>query len=164
MKYVVDTNVPVAANGRSEQVSADCMARCARWLVEIQGKHVLVLDDGWHILTEYQENLRSAGQPGPGDAFFRWVLTNRENRLRCRKVHITCSDVNSDRLFIEFPDDSRLVGFDRSDQKFVAVALARKPHPIVLNATDSDWWNFREALGQHGLQIEFVCPDARFQW
>ena len=164
MKFVVDTNVPLTANGRAEQASLSCINRCARRLDEIMKQHTLVLDDAWRIIKEYQNKLHSSGQPGPGDAFFKWVLRNWANPRRCVLVPITpCDTSKDDRDFGEFPHNvPALSGFDRSDRKFVAVALKHPEHPPVLNATDSDWWNFREVLADYGLTVEFICPDMAF--
>ena len=120
----------------------------------------IVLDDGYLILSEYQARLRSEGQPGEGDAFLKWVLTNRANPERCDHVHINpTEDGNS---FAEFPDDLGLRDFDRSDRKFVAAARAHPDSPPILNAVDTDWWLFRAALARNGVEVEFLCPrDVR---
>jgi len=52
-----------------------------------------------------------------------------------------------------------LARFDRSDRKFVAVALASQLNPNVLNATDTDWWHYRECLAKHGVRVVFLCSD-----
>ena len=59
----------------------------------------------------------------------------------------------------EFPDDGELAGFDLADRKFVAVARAAGTHPPILNASDTDWWNDREALARNGVRVEFLCPE-----
>jgi hypothetical protein len=71
-----------------------------------------------------------------------------------------CPDIGW-RRFAEFPDDDALRGFDVSDQKFVAVALASNEHPPILNAVDSDWWNYGPALARHDVVVENLCPDHR---
>lgn len=159
MDVVVDTNVPLAANRAAPQATERCVAACARELMSIQETHTLVLDDAWEILKEYMAHLRSEGQPGVGDAFLRWTLRNRGNPDRCTLVHIT-PEADS---FSEFPKSSELAGFDLSDHKYVAVAIVHPNHPPILNATDSDWWHYREALNQHGVSIQFVCPDIQFK-
>jgi hypothetical protein len=159
VNVIVDTNVPIVANKAAPQASVQCVATCAQKLKQIRDEHTLVLDDGWHILREYMNNLRSGGQPGAGDAFLRWVLTNRGNPRRCSFVHVTPQSAS----FAEFPADPELTGFDLSDHKFVAVAIAHPEHPPILNATDSDWWDYRHALNRHGVHIDFVCPDIEFQ-
>ena len=161
MRVVVDTNVPVVANKASPQASEACVIICGQRLQDIQRYHILVLDDGWHILREYMDNLRSGGQPGTGDAFLKWTLTNRNNPQCCEQVHITPKDDPQDRGdFKEFPNDAAFVGFDRSDRKFVAVALTHPERPPILNAVDPDWWQYHDALTEHGIRLEFICPDA----
>lgn len=59
----------------------------------------------------------------------------------------------------DFPDDEMLAGFDRDDRKFVAVAIASGESPPILNASDTDWHDHRQALSRHGVAVEFVCPE-----
>lgn len=159
MHLVVDTNVPKTANGdATPQATIDCVVACGRKLKELQASHTVVLDDGWHILREYMGQLRSSGQPGIGDAFLKWVLTNQANPLRC--VHVPITSTADGRSFVEFPQDPALASFDPSDHKFVAVALAHPANPPILNATDSDWWHHHAALTTHNLRIEYLCPDV----
>ena len=151
---VVDTNVPAFANGLGSAF-AGCVAACVARLGKITRNGQIVLDDSWLILREYQANLRSSGQPGVGDAFLKWVLTNQANTNRCVQVGITPSH---DRTFEEFPDDPRLSGFDRDDRKFVAVALAHEDSPPILQALDSEWWGYRKELAENGVTVDFLCP------
>jgi hypothetical protein len=126
-------------------------------LQEIKARGKIVLDDGYRILLEYRDNLRSDGQPGEGDAFLKWVLTNQANPQKCDQVHINATEGGNN--FAEFPDDPDLRGFDRSDRKFVAAALAHPDSPPILNAVDTDWWLFRDALARNGVHVEFLCPQ-----
>lgn len=158
MMVVVDTNVAVVANGRSEQASQKCVQNCAEWLYQItNGARKLVIDDEWRIIGEYKDNLRSTGQPGIGDAFLKWVLTNWRNPERCELVSITPTD--HDASFKEFPTDPELTNFDRKDRKFVAVALGHQQNPPILQAVDGPWWNFRDILPRNGVKVEFLCED-----
>ena len=159
MRVVIDTNVAVVANRRSEQASPECVRSCLQRLQMItQETDKLVLDNQRHIIREYQANLRSDGQPGVRDAFLKWVLTNWKNKKRCELVMIT--QVGTDETdFREFPTDPALKGFDRSDRKFVAVALAHSQRPPILQAVDSKWWNFKEALGRYDVKVDFLCPQ-----
>ena len=157
---VVDTNVAVVANGRSRQASQDCARNCADRLYQItNGAEKLALDDKWRIIVEYRNNLRSSGQPGVGDAFLKWVLTNRTNPSCCEQVTITPVRGACGGGFREFPDDPLLAGFDPSDRKFVAVSVAHPRRPPILNATDSDWWDYREALARNGVKVDFLCRE-----
>ncbi len=163
MIAIVDTNVPVVANGRSEQASVESVNVCALQLKQITREGKLVLDDRWRILREYMKYLSSSGQPGVGDAFLKWVFNNIANPARIEIVLITPINPNDpdNADFREFPDDPALASFDPSDRKFVAVCLAHSQHPPILNATDRDWWDFREALSVHGVQVRFLCEEGK---
>ncbi len=159
MKVVVDTNVPKVANGvdASPQATQECVLACVKQIGHIhEGRNVLVLDDRWRILSEYIKELSPTGQPGLGDAFLKWVLTNHRNPRRCELVPIV---EHPTRGFEEFPADPALAGFDREDRKFVAVSRAHAQHPPILNAVDTDWWHYREAFKKHNVHIEFLCPE-----
>jgi hypothetical protein len=157
--WLVDTNVARVANWPNDptHASADCVRECVRRIQEVTSGGGLLLDEAWLIIREYMQQLRSSGQPGVGDAFLRTVLTRYADPSWCTLVTIT---PDSERGFKEFPDDPELVRFDRSDRKFVAVALAGPQPSTVLNAVDSDWWEHRDLLARNGVRIEFICPDA----
>lgn len=153
---IVDTNVGVVANEREAHASPDCVIACVDALEQIvRGRTRLVLDDGWEVLKEYQRKMRSSGQPGPGDAFLKWALTNLANPARCERVPL---DLEA------FPDDPDLAAFHYDDRKFVVLALASESRPPIANAVDSDWWHFREALRRAGVEVTFLCPDQVPAW
>lgn len=156
--YVVDTNVPVVANGRTPQAGPGCAAACVEALGDIKEHGLIVLDDRNLILDEYMKNLSLAGQPGLGDAFMKWVFESQAVPERCEQVPITPRG-GADDDFEEFPDAPALRAFDRSDRKFVAVALTSRRRPVIQDAVDSDWWDYRRALRQHGARIQFLCPE-----
>jgi hypothetical protein len=158
MKSVVDTNVPVVANGRSKQASPECVKACAVRLGELAQKGRLVLDDKWLILKEYMVNLRSSGQPGVGDAFLNWVLTNRCNPRLCEQIAITPKN-SAKTDFEEFPADPALKDFDPTDRKFVAVAVAHPDRPPILQAVDTKWWEMKEPLLEAGVTVDFLCEE-----
>lgn len=153
---VIDTNVLVVANGHSPQAEAACEATCIRALLAMRSGHMILIDAESEILTEYRRHCSHAGQPGTGDAFFKWLHDRQGDPHRCRMVTIT---PHEDRGYAEFPSDPELQRFDPDDRKFVAVALASGSRPDILNATDSDWWQHRVALEQHGVSVRHLCPD-----
>ena len=156
MKAIIDTNVLIAANGRDcPQVTPKCQLRTGQYLRDIKENGIIVIDNQWLILKEYRNKVNQTGQPGIGDAFLKWVLTNQTNSQRCECIEIHPSD-NS---FKEFPNDTQLEKFDPSDRKFVAVALAAPNRPPIVNAVDSDWAEFYEALTIYGVSIEFLCCE-----
>lgn len=155
---VIDTNVLVAANGKADHAGLDCQLACIDALEEVKERKVVTLDDGMRIFDEYRRNVSPAGQPGVGDAFLKWLWQNQGNPRHCEQVMITPRN-HGQTDFQEFPDDPTLSGFDLSDRKFVAVVMASRKRPEILNATDSDWWDYREALEENGLTLRFLCPD-----
>ena len=151
----VDTNVPVEANDLSGD-NPDCALACVEKLREIRSRYRVLLDSGNLILDEYRKNLSPRGQPGLGDAFFKWLWDNQENKQVCRKVLIT---PHQTRGFVEFPDDPALARFDRSDRKFVAAVIASGEKAAIVNAVDTDWWDYGDALKRHGVTVLFLCPE-----
>lgn len=155
---IVDTNVLVVANGRTQQATPQCVLACIKSLNDIRDRGALVLDDAWRVIREYQQQASSTGEPGVGDAFLKWVLINLANPQRCELVHLLPRADQPDE-FVDFPEDPALSGFDRADRKFVALNRACPGHPPIVNATDTDWWTFRDALQRHDVAIRFLCPE-----
>lgn len=157
---VVDTNVPLVANGKANHIDdEDCIIACINVLNKIvkSCQIIVVLDDGGRIMNEYMRNLHISGQPGIGDEFLRWVHERQACPQYVEQVQITPR--NGDDDFEEFPDDPDLNGFHHSDRKFVAVSLACQSNPIILNASDTGWWKYREPLERYGCHINFLCPN-----
>ena len=154
---IFDTNVCIVANRAHSAASPTCVRASTEALRKGRTQLVL-LDNGQRILREYRKHLSAKGQPGVGDAFFKWLWENQANPERCGRIVITeCAE--GDREYEEFPDDASLRGFDRSDQKFVAVAIASQLKPTIVNATDSDWHHYKVALEPYPLELEFLCPE-----
>jgi len=155
VSVVVDTNVLVVANGNHEPAQAQCIGACIDALATARTGRV-VIDDAQVILTEYRRHCSFSGQPGVGDALFKWLWQRQADPRHCLVVHIT---PHPKRGFAEFPADEQLAKFDRSDRKLAAVALAAGDAPPILNASDTDWWLARHALEAHGLSVKFLCPE-----
>lgn len=159
-KFVVDTNVPKIANLSNDPVSitedlSDCVTACIEMIEHIKEKGGLVLDDGDEIYDEYRKQLNLSGQPGVGDGFLSWVHYNRHSFPSSDRIPITKNGYSYD----EFPDHQDLADFDSSDRKFVAVANAHPDKPPILEATDSKWWGWKDALLESGITVNFLCPD-----
>lgn len=155
---VVDTNVLIVANRRSEQADFDCEEACIDALKEIEQHGFLLIDNKLLILGEYMNHASFSGQPGAGDKFFKWAWSVQADERFCRRISISPTEADRQN-FVEFPDDPLLERFDRSDRKFVAVALASGNEPQILNAVDSDWAHYFDALSEKGLRVEFLCPQ-----
>ncbi|MEW1640512.1 hypothetical protein [Streptomyces sp. NPDC091219] len=146
--HIVDTNVPIVANNREENTrSAACVLSCTNFLVELMSTRSVVIDLHWEVLGEYMHLLRSAGQPGIGDAFLKWVLTNQANPNKVTRLEISGH---------KLPDE--IESFDPADHKWLLLGLARPATPIA-QASDSLWWKRRTQLQRAGILIEFLCPE-----
>lgn len=157
---VVDTNLLVVANNRRiHPGSPKCVITCVKALLEIEQNGFLCLDDKMRIFDQYRRYACFSGQPSMGDRFFKWAFNNQANENLCERVVINQRATDEYDLH-EFPDDPDLVRFDRSDRVFIAVALTSSRSPKILQATDTRWQPHQSALEKHGVEIEFLCPDA----
>lgn len=163
IRRIIDTNVAVVAEGLSDQADRACRDACEDVLLQIMKEGRIVIDSDDAIVHEYVSALGHAGQPGIGRAFVKWAFDQRFDPTKCEQTPITPLDPPSWRLYAEIPDVPPLRGFDRSDQKFLAVAIASNPNAAISNAVDSDWWHFKEAIEAAGITIDFVCPQHRPQ-
>jgi len=159
-KCLVDTNVPKTANLATQPDSTSdvpdvCVLACIEAVEHVVQNAGLVIDAGDEIFDEYRKQLSIKGQPGVGDRFMKWVHDNRWHLDKSQRVAITRKGDSYD----EFPAHDGLNDFDISDRKFVAVANAHANKPPILQATDSKWWGWREALAAVGITVHFLCPE-----
>lgn len=159
MHRVVDTNVAMVAQGLAPQAEQACVDECINALVAITETGGLALDADDKIVGEYLDCLGHAGKPGIGRSFAKWAWDYRFDARRVARFRISPREDGQWRQYDEFPDRPELSTFDKSDQKFVAVAVASGVNPPILNAVDSDWWNHRAALKAAGVNVEFLCPQ-----
>lgn len=155
MDIVIDTNVPIVANGGPNvHASPECRLQAIEFLKIVRDRHIVLLDEDGEIQDEYQRHLQPSGQPGVGDQFYRIIIQSspqRVSRVRLPK-DLTTGE------YVDFPQQKSLASFDVSDRKFAALGI--RYNAPVYNATDSDWWIFFDALTNNGLTIEFVCGKA----
>lgn len=159
-KCVVDTNVPMTANySRDPEGTPRELVRCVLACVEAIEQVIkiggLVIDAGGEIFDEYRrQQLLMKGQQGVGDRFMKWVHDHQWNDQKIDRIPITKSGESYD----EFPEHAGLVQFDKDDRKFVAVANAHPEKPPILQATDSKWWGWKDALAEVGIEVVFLDP------
>ncbi len=132
------------------------MAVCALRLQAIMDGKRLVIDDQFRIVGEYQNKIKPNTGNRVGDGFVKWALRNIRITERVHRVGLIA---HSQRGFETFPDDEELAKFDKPDRKFVAVACAHGDFPPILQATDSKWLGWNDALRRHGVIVEFICRD-----
>ncbi|MGC0851701.1 hypothetical protein WKH63_22580 [Pantoea agglomerans] len=155
--YLVDTNVAVTANKHLDinnipDEMLECVLECVTIIEQVIEKGGLVLDLTQEIVEEYRSNLSMKGAPGIGDKFMKWVYTNQWNFPIENLVNITKSGTT----YNEFPVHNDLTNFDISDRKFVATAFAHPDKPPIIQATDSKWWGWKDALEEIGINVIFV--------
>ena len=150
--FVVDTNVPVVANGRGTHASISCQISCIQKIISLMRGGIVVLDDKGIIMNEYKRRLNFRGAPGVGDSFFKYLFDSQHSGNGVRRVTITCCD-NEGKGSRELPENK----LDPSDRKFLAVATVSGA--VIVNATDSDW-NEQQALTDSlGVEVEQLCPE-----
>lgn len=156
---VIDTNVLLVANGSHEAVSGACRIECVSRLQARQKVGVVVVDDAYRILSEYQNKTRPNQPKGVGDVFLKWLLQNLANPVRVHQVSVTETEP---KIFAEFPDAALQPLFDADDRKFAAVANAHPDKPPIWQAVDSKWLAWWPILAARGVAVEFLCPaDAQ---
>jgi len=156
MRFVVDSNVAIVANGNNTNASPACRLSTIDFLEQMLHRGRLVLDLGGEIEAEYRSHL-NGGQPGVGNRFLQIFLN--ANASRIDRVHLT-KDCNGN--FDDFPNASALKNFDKSDRKFAAAS--KKSGAPVANATDTDWLHHKDALVKHGIVVNFICGCLSKQW
>lgn len=152
-RWVIDTNVPVVANGRHDgdkQPAPECRDAAVRFLTEVHNeKQHVVLDAEGEVQAEYRKKLNPSGQPGVGDRFYQAVLSDWN---LCERV---CLPKRPDGEYADLPQAVIDDGFHSDDRKFAA--LAKRERIPVVNAVDSDWLDARDMLARNGIRVKFVC-------
>lgn len=161
-KCLVDTNVPKMANRAllpNDDIPPDelaCVKACIDAVEHVIDNACLVTDETGEIFAEYLQNLNMKGQPGVGDRFMKWVYQNCWTPPKGDRVTIT----RNNNSYKEFPDTTKhpdLNDFDLSDRKFIAVANTHSEKPPILQAADSKWWGWKDALADAGISVHFLC-------
>lgn len=150
-KFVIDTNVAIAANGRNTHASEICQLACIEFLEQYKDLHI-VIDELGFITEEYANKLNSSGKPSVGDAFFKYVRNYQYSSDKIQRVPIT--PINDEqRGFEELPENK----LDKSDRKFLAIAVVAQA--TIVNATDSDWTEQTPLLEKLHIDIKQLCSE-----
>ena len=160
-RWVIDTNVPVAANeqgrGGEPPVTPKCRLDAIRFLERVRkNRESVILDESMNIDKEYQRRLNMKGQPGVGDRFYQWLWQNWTLHPRVPLPK------RPDGEYLDLPQPIIDSGFDPDDRKFAA--LAKRENVPAVNAVDSDWLNWRPLLVAHGIRVKFVCGCDKTRW
>lgn len=156
MRYIIDTNVALVANGSAANVKPECRLATIDFLEKMMVSGRLVVDTSGEIESEYRKKL-DTGMPGVGNRFLQAFFSAAVRRIE--RVNLP-KDKNGE--FQDFPNVSSLRRFDKSDRKFAA--LCRKSKAPIANAVDSDWSDHKTELQKHGVKIEFICTCDSKNW
>ena len=120
----------------------------------VQGGQRIAVDRADAIFNEYFGALSTSTR-----ADFASKLVLRLFHLRysddvCHRVDITPID-DPPGSFAEVP--AQLQGFDRDDQKFIAVAAAEGGTPPLFAGVDSEWWLRRVDFAAVNIDVQFPC-------
>ncbi len=137
MEYIIYTNVPLVAQGDASQMSEDCTINCANFLEKLfQGHFKLVIDDNYHLIGEYEQKMIQGYHTQYGRRFLKWIYNYQANPIKVKTVEINQLDEYN---FEEVPQSLIEIGFDNSDRKFIAVAIANENNAPIVQAADSEW-------------------------
>lgn len=155
---VIDTNVIIIASlahadrsGESHRMAQEC-ERVFEWLDAFRsGEGKVVLDNGMEIWDEYNNKL--TGQD------FGLLVIGAKMASQCRFHEIKHEPAHDEAAIV--PDE--FAALDRSDRKFLAVALADRAaghESVIVNATDTDDWRaIDEPCREHGVVIRHLLDD-----
>jgi hypothetical protein len=159
---VVDTNVPIVANGSpdsdtAKQPTIDCRLKAVEFLRIAINFRCVLLDVEGEIQDEYRRYLQARGQPGVGDQFYRHVLNSAPGRVERRTL-----PRRADGEYADLPQALIDCKFDTSDRKFAA--LAKRENAEVANATDSDWIEHAATLASTAIVVQNLCGCEKSKW
>ncbi len=163
--YIIDTNVLLVASAHhpgSPFKDSDVLAEQQRvvfdWLMEFRKnrEYKMVLDQSLKIWDEYHNKMIRGQDIGS--------LVIAEKLQFARFAEISYDKDGHGCL----PAKLEKVVDDRADRKLVAVALTdleQGEQSSIVNASDTDWYRWENALNQAGLVVEQVIDDwCRATW
>jgi hypothetical protein len=148
--YLVDTNVLIAANGHSPQVSASGVQKCEEFVEGLFEDTIISVDSNHEIFDEYFRHMNHSGQPGIGDVFVKYLFDRQADNTICETVETARDEECLYRVFSDKPD---LLDFDKNDLKFVAVHFLSKYLSPIVNACDSDWADNKALLDSYNIAV-----------
>lgn len=159
---LVDTNVFLGAGpgiADWDEGQLECAERCLKTIELIKSSVIknVVVDGAYYQASEIFKEYCNQLKPFEGQSLAERVLCllALQGRFIYREITpITGSEFD----YAEFPDDPNLSDFDGSDRKFIAVANAGDPLPI-LQSMDGKWWKWSKALHEIGIEVLFNHPE-----
>ncbi len=161
-RWVVDTNVPIVANGVPDPAnprppSLACREAAVEFLRAVLREGQILVDADGEVEAEYRRYLSPRGQPGVGDRFYLEIINSAPRRIERTEL-----PKRLDGEYADLPQAVIDAGFDVSDRKFAA--LAKRTRATIANAVDSDWLHHRAVLQREGIRLHFVCGCDSAEW
>ena len=161
---VIDENVLIVAEkmGADSDTSDQCRRNCIAALRQARSS-LVVLDESDLILRQYIKHFKPIHKNREGSEFLIWLMQNQYNPKHFERVKITKLEDSFEEVPLELRQTNSVSGkiFDLDDHKWLAVAQTSQHSPTILNATDSDWFLWRERLEAHGFKIgDPICEEA----
>ena len=160
---IIDTNVPLTAAGINENVTLLCKQHCVRVVNLVRNRAIcIVIDRDGEVLREYANKVhqKRSSLLDLAGLFLIYVRSNSGYKERVHQIHLR--KVNGE--YADWPQDQTLTGFDPSDKKWVALALAFRQQTgqdaPVAYAIERGWDKYGEALNQHGVVLEHLCAES----
>ena len=156
-EVIIDTNVPLIADGDSH-MSLECQSHCLDFIQQVMygGKTIVVIDDQFHVLGEYERQKDRNRADSLLEKLFIWVHTHQTNPAKVKQVPIRSTGEGD---FEEISQKIRDLEFDPSDRKFVAVCIANDKQAPIYQAADSKWIGWDAALKEEGIEVCFLCRE-----
>ncbi|MDA5630772.1 MULTISPECIES: hypothetical protein [Agrobacterium] len=159
MEVIIDTNVAMVANHQNDDVQQTCQDACTFFLTDVKNNHIVLMDSGDEIRSEYAGALQQSRPYQLGAQFLIHLYQNQWNPKRVRIVDLAKTPAGE---FADFPTATDLANFDPSDRKFAA--MSRNTGVAVTNAIDSDWADSLVALNANGIAVNFLCGCDKSSW
>lgn len=119
---IIDTNV-ICEAGKTEYstmspLAAKCAGNCYDFIFNFirDPDSRIVLDVGWEMVKEYENNVPKAGQPTLANKFMNWLYL-----YLAKMPYEDLIDIKPKGSYVyeTFPDDSRLDGFDPPEKNLL---------------------------------------------
>lgn len=155
MTYIIDANVMLLAGTNIADIPEDqlqCALKCIEFIEKFEKKRqIVLLDDEWRILDEYQNCFSIKGYPNQGSNFYQWILCNMSDCVKW--LHL----VEKEKFHYDpYPDSEALQTFDPPDRKYIALAYKNPHHAPIVEAADSKWWGITEELKKNNITVRFI--------
>jgi hypothetical protein len=162
--FVIDENVLIVAEKQAPDKDTNdaCIQNCIEALRKVRNE-ILVLDSDGLIFAKYRKHFEPIRRNGQGTEFLIWLMQNQFYSERCERVKVTPLEPSFAEVPLELrnPDPVTNKIFDLDDHIWLAAAKASINNPTILNATDTDWYEWLPELEQHDCKIEFLCPELK---